>query len=272
MASEPWPDGWACRGGPLDGVPLPSSHPYPGELAALLSDEKPVLFISRTPYNAELLKALERRVGLSLREPRVPKGVPPRTDYLLMGRRPADLAEAEAAWNESTLSVRWGELLGYPRCCVTAYVETVERRGDRDVVRAADARTRAKGPRDWRLNNLFNHFSRVVSANSGEHERFKELCAAARFPADRVQAAFWHPCAYDCAGSLALAGKIERFLAAHVPGFLERVRPLLARRWAYRGDFSFAALAGASGRTIDPSVPTGLSAEDASGALVLDFL
>lgn len=105
-----------------------------------------------------------------------------------------DLAKTDEADREL------GRLLGYPRCCVDAFVESSSQRKNPDVHRAALERTRGRAlPR---LNTADLAVFHLVS---------------------------WYPCAYDCAWSARYADAVAGLVARVDAGFLGRIDAALAR-------------------------------------------
>lgn len=105
-----------------------------------------------------------------------------------------------------------GELLGYPRCCASAFADLERRWPNRAPITAAMARTRTYLPR---LNNLALH-------------RFVWLA--------------WFPCAYDCAASTAIADLAAAHLARTYPDLVAALDTELARPRLYVTDAIQAAL------------------------------
>jgi hypothetical protein len=109
----------------------------------------------------------------------------------------ADLAKTDEADREL------GRLLGYPRCCVDAFVDSSSQRKNPEVLRAALARTLGRAAARLNIADLaVFHF---VS---------------------------WYPCAYDCAWSLRYADAVAGLVARLSPGpdgFASRIDAALAR-------------------------------------------
>lgn len=87
-----------------------------------------------------------------------------------------------------------GRLLGYPRCCVEAFVATSRHRLNTDLYAAAAARTGPSGKP--RLNELDLAVFHFIS---------------------------WAPCAFDCALSSAYADAVAARIAPRWPAFLAKI-------------------------------------------------
>jgi len=100
--------------------------------------------------------------------------------------------------NEADLEL--GRLLGYPRCCVEAFVESAKVRKNPDTIRAALSRT--GGSISPRLNVLDLAVFHWVS---------------------------WYPCAFDCSLSLRYAETVAGIVAAREPTFAGAIESALGR-------------------------------------------
>lgn len=123
-----------------------------------------------------------------------------------------------------------GRLLGYPRCCVEAFVENPLPRRNIEVQRAAHARTR--GPAAPRLNGAdlaVFHF------------------------------AGWFPCAYDCQWTIAFADALAMSVARLDAPFVVSIDAALARHRLVFADDVQVSVAGrrdGDGVVIDGAWPT----------------
>ncbi len=121
---------------------------------------------------------------------------------LFVGRDRGALRDATAAEVSGTdeANVALGRLLGYPRCCVTAFVETSRQRRTPELHAAALARTtgRARG----RLNVL-------------------DLAVFHFLP--------WSPCSFECPSSMRFADALARVLARVHPTFVASIDRALSR-------------------------------------------
>lgn len=131
-----------------------------------------------------------------------PVSSPDARTALFVGRDRAALREAAVAEVTRTdeANVALGRLLGYPRCCVTAFVETSRQRRTPDLHAAALART--KGRPRARLNVL-------------------DLAVFHFLP--------WSPCSFECEHSLRYADALARVLAKVHPTFVASIDRALAR-------------------------------------------
>ena len=115
---------------------------------------------------------------------------------LFIGRDPKAIEEAIACDLAKTDEGdhELGRLLGYPRCCVDAFVATSRHRLNTDLYAAAASRTGAVS--HPRLNGLDFAVFHFIS---------------------------WSPCAFDCALSRAYADAVAKRIAARWPAFLSKI-------------------------------------------------
>jgi hypothetical protein len=132
---------------------------------------------------------------------------------LFVGRDENALREAAQLERDATLNDRrLGELLGYPRCCVDAFVGTPRPRTAMQLLRAAQRRTVGLG--DALLD-------------------VADLRAFHFVP--------WTPCTFRCAPSIEYAARIDAWLGRHHPEFARDVRVRLrATRLVLHADVQIA--------------------------------
>lgn len=120
---------------------------------------------------------------------------------LFIGRDRAALLEAVALDLEKSdeADLALGRLLGYPRCCVEAFVAGSRHRKAPDVHRQSLART--EGVPRARLNTL-------------------DLAVFHFVP--------WYPCSFRCAPSSAYADRLAQVIAARAPDFVASIDRALA--------------------------------------------
>lgn len=109
-----------------------------------------------------------------------------------------------------------GRLLGYPRCCVEAFVEEAKLLQNPDTIRLALSRTR--GSCSPRLNVLDLAVFHWIS---------------------------WYPCAFDCALSQRYAAAVESLAASGEPVFVRQIAGALARHRLMLLDGVQVSIAGA---------------------------
>jgi hypothetical protein len=112
------------------------------------------------------------------------------------------------AVERQALNERIGRLLGYPECCIQAFLaRTARATTNGDQIRAALAAT--AGPPRWPLHHLLPDFYKPISH---------------------------FPCAYDCAPSLAYAERARAAIARLDPEFAATVEAMLRRPVLYLND------------------------------------
>jgi hypothetical protein len=136
-----------------------------------------------------------------IRDPE-PEGSETARTAMFVGRDRGALAEAAAAEVGRTdeASIALGRLLGYPQCCVTAFVKTSRERRAAELHAAALRRT-ASTPRA-RLNGL-------------------DLAVFHFLP--------WSPCSFECPHSLRYADALARVIGKVHPTFVAAIDRALAR-------------------------------------------
>ena len=176
-----------------------ATGPRPSALGSGEADEV-ALFAAIKPLirqvlpRAELAGARSRfeRLGLALGEA-THRVVLPSTEgtVLFVSRKAATVREALACEAEPDHDLELGRLLGYPRCCVEAYLQLAPPR--RNVDAFARASTATLGTFSPRLNTLDLALFHYVS---------------------------WLPCSFDCALSRAFADAVAQHLAVRHGQFL----------------------------------------------------
>lgn len=158
---------------------------------ALFAGLKPLL--RQVLPAGELTGARERfgRLGLAMSEARhrVSLGSTEGT-VLFVGRDARLVREAIAAEAHDEHDLELGRLLGYPRCCVEAYLEVSSPRRNLDVFQRAAKATRTFAPR---LNCVDLSIFHFIS---------------------------WLPCSFDCALSKAYADAVAQHIAVRHGQFL----------------------------------------------------
>lgn len=238
---------------PLGGLTeLRSYDPFISDLAALLAGVKPVIYIDDAAasrgYIAGLCRAL-KLVHLFPEEEHPGAGnyhLRGRRKFLLIGKSKKAMRAASAAWGASVLGQAWGEALGYPACCVKAYLawkEAAERGGPDLIALAAAAGPRRK-KLDFRLNNVYNYYSRVTRdpADRRQYRAMNALNPEVDLPG--LHAVSWHPCSYACAASLKGAAAAFSFIEHYLPEHAAYLREHLARPVLFLDKYRFLNFAG----------------------------
>lgn len=118
------------------------------------------------------------------------EGGPAGAHVLFAGRDPRRVHAAARLEARPDHDVELGLLLGYPRCCIEAYLAVPPPRGNLDVARAAAARTRAASPGPGRFLPRLNVLDLGV-----------------------FHYVSWLPCRFDCAPSRAYADAVAHHIA-----------------------------------------------------------
>lgn len=221
------------------------------DLAALLIGAKPVLYTDFSadswPYIRGLCEALKFKYLM-------PEAVYGKAGFkavpksgkrmLLLGRDTKALKEAAKSWLRSPTDPAWGLLLGYPECCVKAYIEWRAVADRTDLINFTFGRTPEKERFHFGLNNVFNYFSRLTG-QPADMEGFARIRAANKdLDISALQVISWHPCAYDCAPSVKLAGEIFSFLSDYLPERAAELKEKLARPVLFRDKYEYLVLDG----------------------------
>ncbi len=242
-------------------VSLRDFDPGLSDLVALLIGAKPVLYTDFDPDSWDYIRAFCDKLRLEYVFPEEMYGVKgfkavPASGkkMLLIGRRRRDVMKAAESWHRSPTDPEWGVLLGYPECCVKAYIgwrAVADRTG---LIDFTLNNTAEKEGLDFTLNNIFNYFSRLTG-RPGDMEDFRRLRALnSGLDIAALQVISWHPCSYNCRKSSAIGGEILRFLAEYLPGRALQLKGALARPVLFGGKYNYAVLDGvASGGVVSYS-------------------
>ena len=231
-----------------------ANDPTFSDLAGVLTGMKPVTYTDCAPAELPRLGALCEKLKLKLLLPEDflgKKGPHFRgtKKMVLLGRDPAKLKKAALAWNEVSTGTEWGEFLGYPACCAGEYSRWYEENADKaaraDIIRRIFGRTRKRSGLDFRLNNVFNYFSRMNFDDPADCSSYEKLIGQNRelnLPYKHVVS--WHPCSYDCAESSRKAGVILSFMKYHAPAYAASLEGLLAKPVIFWDKFKYAFVEG----------------------------
>ncbi|MDD2805064.1 MAG: DUF483 domain-containing protein [Elusimicrobiales bacterium] len=230
---------------------LRDCDPGLSDLAALLIGAKPVLYTDFEPAGWDYVRVLCAELKLHYVFPEELygakgfKAVPASGKrMLLIGRRLKDLKLAAESWHRSPTDPAWGVLLGYPECCVKAYIAWRAVAETTDLVDFILANTADRGRLDFTLNNVFNYFSRLTGtpADRAAFDRLRARNKALDIAA--LQIISWHPCSYNCARSAQLGREIFRFFEEYLPARALQLKETLARPLLFGGKYSYAVLNG----------------------------
>ena len=232
-----------------------ANDPTFSDLAGVLTGMKPVTYTDCAPAGLPRLGALCEKLKLKLLLPEAflgKKGPHFRgtKKMVLLGRDQAKLKKAALAWDRVSTGTEWGEFLGYPACCAGEYSRWYEENAGKarrsDIIKRIFGRTKKRAGLDFRLNNVFNYFSRMNfddAADVASYERLIGLNRELNLPFKHVVS--WHPCSYDCAESARKAGVILSFMKHHAPAYAAGLESLLAKPVIFWDKFKYAFVDGA---------------------------
>lgn len=244
--------------------------PTISDLAGLIVGAKPVTYTDYTESDWPYIQGLCSALGLKYADPEAAAGragkhlgrAPGGRRMLLLAKKEAPLKAAVAAWGKSAIDRDWGVLLGYPECCVDAYIRWRTAFHDKkDLVRFTAENTPAGRPWDFRLNNIVNYFSRVYGSDERQSRLISDLNRRAGLLISVAHVASWHSCSYLCKASSKKAAAIYDFFEEYAPSYAAGLKRLLARPFLFVDKYDFAALEAktAGGWAIKyPSLPLGL--------------
>lgn len=233
---------------------LSGEDPTFSDLCGVLTGMKPVTYTDCAPQRVPYLRELCRRLGLAILFPEEDLGVKGHhckaaKKMVLIGERPELLRKAARAWLRSTVDGDWALLLGYPECCVKAYAAWYASAAGKDprpdLVPFILRRTKDRARLDFRLNNLWNYFSRMNFDDAKDRTAYHKLMGLNReLDLAAAHVISWHPCSYDCPRSGKKAAEIHRFMLHHAPAYAGRLKALLARPAVYWGKFRYVLFRG----------------------------
>ncbi|OGS07657.1 MAG: hypothetical protein A2270_08280 [Elusimicrobia bacterium RIFOXYA12_FULL_51_18] len=237
---------------PLHGLKeLRDFDPGLSDLSALLIGAKPVLYTDFSSDSWPYIKGLCEAFKLKYVMPEAIygkqgfKAIPKSGKrMLLIGKTLPPLKEAAKSWYRSPTDPAWGVLLGYPECCVKAYINWRSVADTIDLVNHTFANTTKQRRLFFGLNNIFNYFSRLTG-RPADMAAFASIRAAnTGLDLSTLQVISWHPCAYDCRHSIELAKNIFSFLEEYLPGRAAELKKHLARPILFRDKYEYAPLEG----------------------------
>jgi len=222
-----------------------ANDPTFSDLAGVLTGMKPVTYTDCFPDQFRRLAGLCRKLKLDylLAEDYLAKAghhFNNQKKMVLIGKNRSKLIAAAKAWAVSPSA--WGTYLGYPACCVKKYSAWSDGKKE-DLVRATARNTRGAGRLDFRLNNVWNYFSRMNFENAADraaYAAFLDRNQGLDLASSHVVS--WHPCSYRCPASVKKAEVIFGFMARHAPDYAELLRGLLGRQVIFWDKFRYAAL------------------------------
>ena len=265
---------------PLGGLThLRDFDPGFADLAALLTGVKPVLYTDFEPGSWDYVKTLCDALKLEYIFPedlygaKHFKAVPPSgKKMLLIGRNLRDIRKAAESWHRSPTDPAWGVLLGYPECCVKAYIAWRSVSENTDLIDYTLANTTDRSAFDFKLNNIFNYYSRLTGKPADMADFARLRARNNKLDIAALQIISWHPCTYNCAKSARSGREIFRFMAEYLPERALWLKEKLAHPVLFGGKYEYAVLDGSSdGFTAEYSgllPPRSLLGAAASGVLL----
>ena len=253
---KPKADGFIYLDRPLaPGVArIRSNDPTFSDLAGVLTGVKPVTYTDCFPENIPALKELCEKLRLEFlpaeeflgkKENHFKKA----KKMILLGKDLKTLKAAAMAWSELSTKKRWARLLGYPGCCVKEYAKWAcgkyEKKPRPDIIRRILGNTGKPAELNFKLNNLWNYFSRMDFTSPrdlSDYEMFMGFNRELELPSKHIIS--WHPCSYNCAESAKKAEIIFSFMKHHVPDHAAMLEAMLARPVLFWDKFQYACLDG----------------------------
>lgn len=213
------------------------------ELAALLIDEKPVVFSNFLTQDLFYIKNLCSALKLKIIFPELlygEKNFHLKKGYLmtLIGKTKKDIALAAKIWTKKgVMSREWGERLGYPKCCVDFYLESEKK----ELVQSSYLNSKNKKSFYFGLNNIVNYFSRLsMKDDIDKSEKITKLNNKTGISISNFSVATWHPCSYNCVKSLKKAKKIFLFVNFYAPAYADYLKDFLSRPVLFLDNYKFA--------------------------------
>jgi len=245
---------------PLAGIKrLLNDDPLISDLAALLTDVKPIICIDFEEDHWPYLSDLCRKLRLTCRstEDRSPEATNPHTffhlragkKYVIIGKNRTKVEKAARYWRQLG-GAACGMELGYPECCVKCYTGWQKNMPDSGIMRNIYLNTRHKEKLSFTLNNTCNFYSqsRNTRKETGNFLKMDSLNASGL---QFVQIISWHPCAYDCRASLSAGSRIYDFMSYYVPDHAALLKKRLSRPVIMLDKYRFIAFNGfIAGRTL----------------------
>lgn len=227
------------------------NDPTFSDLAGVLTGVKPVTYTDCARENIPQLKELCAKLKLKCQplEDLIAKPIHHLIEgkkVFLLGRDTRTIKAAAAAWNTAKNNAQWAGILGYPECCIDMHWKwlSASGRGD-DLVKMAFHNTRETARLDFKLNNVFNYSSRLVSSNPRDRTnylKFMDFNKANNYLSKHVIG--WNPCSYNCPASSRKAAVIFAFMQHHAPGYAAELTEALAKPVLFWDKFEYAVLNG----------------------------
>lgn len=211
------------------------------DLAALFCGVKRVVYTSiKSSEDSRRIKELCGEFKFLLKELREYRDIENnRTRDILIGTDRKAIEKAAGAYLGGR-PYNWGIWLDYPECCVN-FFGSWEKDKKESLVKKIAANSNGKGKFDFRINNVFNFYSRINSRKlERKHRRYmtvnREFFSQGL---DCEPVLPWHPCSYFCEKSLKAAKEIYNFLETHLPGIAEKRKKILSARVFFKDDFDW---------------------------------
>jgi len=230
------------------------NDPTFSDLAGVLTGMKPVTYTDCAPHRLAYLTGLCRKLKLETLfvEEFLGRQAPHFNNdkkMIFIGRERAILEKAAKAWLHCSTDGEWGRLLGYPDCCARAFADWYNESALRDprpeIITRILLNTKKRPALDFRLNNLWNYFSRMDFNDPKDCSSYRKMLDMNReMDLPSLHVISWHPCSYDCARSREKAGVMFSFMRHHAPGYAAALENMLARPALFWDKFRYAVLEG----------------------------
>ncbi|MBU2574507.1 MAG: hypothetical protein KKH28_10565 [Elusimicrobia bacterium] len=159
---------------------------------------------------------------------------------ILIGTNPKKIIDARRAY-ANVASPEWGLALGYPECCVRAYLDWRFNHNSGDLIGYIHQRTAGGKLLPFWMNNTVNYFSRLFTPE----ERKDNLAFLKLNPGqDRESIITWHPCSYLCAETMKKGKTLYEFMRKYMPDTISRRKAMLSKPVIFWDKFLFAVLNG----------------------------
>lgn len=227
------------------------NDPAFSDLAGVLTGVKPVTYTDCARENIPQLKDLCEKLKLKClpMEELIAKPIHHLIQgkkVFLLGRDTKTIKAAAEAWNTARNNAQWAGILGYPECCIDMHWKwlSASSRGD-DLVKMAFHNTKETARLDFKLNNVFNYSSRLVSSSPRDRAnylKFMDFNKENNYLSKHVIG--WNPCSYNCPESSRKAAVIFSFMQHYAPDYAAGLVEALAKPVLFWDKFEYAVING----------------------------
>ena len=239
------------------------TDPTFSDLAGVLTGAKPVTYTSCSHERLPLLQDLCARLKLKCIPAEKFAGrscfhMEGSKEIFFIGRDEKLLTKAALTWKDPKNNERWSVMLGYPECCIRMYRQWLDTMGQgQDLVEMAYKGTAGKEKLDFRMNNGYNYSSRIHNDNAADQRSYAKVEKYnSGYVFQTLHVIGWHPCSYDCPGSLRKAADIFAFIKHYAPEYAAALEAALAKPVLFWGKYRYAFVDGRlkDGRIAGPAV------------------